>query len=132
MRELRWSGGDRGWPGVHRGDELRRQVPRVRQDNGRAAVGDDTPGGGQRDACDLHGEREGIRGDCDERWEGEGARARAVRRIRAGRALSVTPVPSQLDASGGGLEPLRFRSQGGYPALVASADDDQRLPVEEP
>ena len=66
-RELRRPGGDGRRPRVHRGDELRPQVPGVRQGNGSAPVGDDAAIFRQRDAGDLRGRRASIRRDCRRR-----------------------------------------------------------------
>ena len=50
QRELRRAGCHGRRAGLHRRDELRSQVPRVRQGDGRAALGDDAAVFGQRDA----------------------------------------------------------------------------------
>ena len=58
QRQLRRPGRHGERPRLHRRDELRQEVPRVRQADGQAAVGDDAAGRGQRDAVastSLHG-----------------------------------------------------------------------------
>ena len=54
QRQLRRPGRHGQRSAVHRRDELRQEVPRLRQADRQAAVGDDAAGGRQRDAVDLH------------------------------------------------------------------------------
>ena len=54
QRQLRRPDRHRRRPALHRRDELRPEVPRLRQADRQAAVGDDAARRGQRDAVDLH------------------------------------------------------------------------------
>src|SRR5258708_371822 len=57
QRQLRRTGRHLERAAVHRRDELRPEVPRLRQADGHTVVGDDAAGGGQRDAVDLFARR---------------------------------------------------------------------------
>ena len=57
QRQLRRSGRHRRRAALHRRDELRQEVPRLRQAHRQAAVGNDAAGGRQRDAVHLHAQR---------------------------------------------------------------------------
>ena len=61
--QLRRSGRDEEWSPLHRRDDVRQEVPRVRQADGRAAVGGGASRVRQRDAVAVRRERQGVRRD---------------------------------------------------------------------
>ena len=63
QRQLRRSRRHRRRPAVHRRDQLRQEVPRLRQAHGQAAVGNDAAGGRKRHALDIHREWPAVRRD---------------------------------------------------------------------
>ena len=79
QRELRRPRRDRRRPGVHRRDEPRSQVPRVRQAHRRAAVGGDDALVRERDARRLRGGWTPVRGGIG--WRRQVADRGAGRRI---------------------------------------------------
>ena len=80
---------------AHRRDDLRQQVPRVRQAHRQAALGGDAARRRQRDAVDLHGERAAVRRHRLRRREERRAERRHLRRVRAaGRDRPVRPSPT--------------------------------------
>ena len=83
QRELRRAGGDRERPPLHRRDRARQEVPRLRRRDRQAAVGDDAPRGGQRDARGLRGERPAVRRDRRRRRQVGRSLGRQLRRLRA-------------------------------------------------
>ena len=72
----------------HRRDDVRQQVPRVRQAHRQAAVGDDAAGGGERDAVHVHGERATVHRDRVRRREERRTVRRDVRGVRASREVT--------------------------------------------
>ena len=76
----------------HRRDDLRQQVPRVRQAHRHAAVGGDAPGGRQRDAVHVHGEREAVHRHRLRRRQERRAERRDVRGVCAAVNAGYNPV----------------------------------------
>ena len=83
QRQLRRPGRHRRRPAVHRRDQLRPEVPRLRQAHRQAAVGDDAAGGRQRDAVDLHDQRPAVRRHRLRRRQERRAVGQQHRRLRA-------------------------------------------------
>ena len=83
QRQLRRPGRHRRRPAVHRRDQLRQEVPRLRQAHRHAAVGDDAAGGRQRDAVHLHHRRQAVRRHRLRRRQERRAVGQQHRRLRA-------------------------------------------------
>ena len=75
---------------VHRRDDVRQQVPRVRQADGQAAVGDDASGGGKRDAVALRRERPRVHRHRVRRRKERRAVGRNVRRVRVAGGVTLS------------------------------------------
>ena len=114
--QLRRPGRDGERSAVHRRDDVRQEVPRVRQADGRAAVGGGASRVRQRDAVALRRERQGVRRDrCGGRKERR-AVGRDVRGVQSA-------VGGKREAGSG-----RRRRETGEPRRSAPLTDS-RLPL---
>src|SRR6266508_2454358 len=101
QRQLRRSRRHGGRPPLHRRHELRPEVPRLRQADREAVVGDNTAGGGQRHAGDPHDRRQAIRRHRLRRRQERRAVGQQHRRVRAAlkeRAFSTLIVWRRSDS----------------------------------
>ncbi len=90
QRELRRPHRDRRRPRLHRGRRPRPQAPRVRQDDGRALVGDGDGLVRQRDTRDVSGQRPPVhRHRRRRRPIAHGRAGRRVRRVRLAKARAL-------------------------------------------
>src|SRR3954468_16366364 len=83
QRQLRWPDRHRERAPLHRRDQFRSEVPRLRQEYRRAALGDGAACGGQRDAGDLFDQGPPIHRDCLRRRQEWRPVRQLHRRIRA-------------------------------------------------
>ena len=89
QRELRRTDRDGRRSRLHRGDELRQEVPRVRQEHRQARLGNDASIHGKRDAGHLRGQRTSVhRHRHQRRRQSAGAAQYATRRHPAARYIA--------------------------------------------
>ena len=96
QRQLRRPGRHRERAAVHRRHQLRQEVPRLRQADRQAAVGDDAARGRQRDAVDLPDQRPAVRRDRVRRRQERRAVGQQHRGVRAA-ALAIDPRELRSD-----------------------------------
>jgi outer membrane protein assembly factor BamB len=125
QRQLRRPRRHCGRAAVHRRDQLRQEVPRLRQAHRHAAMGDDAAGGWQRDAVHLHHRRQAVRRHRLRRRQERrtvGQQHRGLRAAMTVRSDETAEIATTAEMIFGQHKPRRLRVLRG---LGGSSDRDR-------